>query len=37
MTATYNLERLAGRCTHICERVIYLVTGRMEEINVSKY
>lgn len=33
----HNLERVADRCTNICERVIYLVTGRMEEINVSKY
>ena len=33
----HNLERIADRCTNICERVIYLVTGRMEEINVSRY
>ena len=33
----HNLERIADRTTNICERVIYLVTGRMEEINVSKY
>lgn len=33
----HNLERIADRCTNIAERVIYLVTGRMEEINVSKY
>jgi len=33
----HNLERIADRCTNICERVIYLVTGRMEEINISKY
>jgi phosphate transport system protein len=35
--AAHNLERIADRCTNICERVIYQVTGRMEEINVSKY
>ncbi|OAI38969.1 PhoU family transcriptional regulator [bacterium SCGC AG-212-C10] len=33
----HNLERIADRCTNICERVIFLVTGRMEEINISKY
>jgi phosphate transport system protein len=33
----HNIERIADRCTNICERVIYLVTGKMQEINVSKY
>lgn len=33
----HNLERIADRCTNIGERVIYLVTGHMAEINVSKY
>lgn len=33
----HNLERIADRCTNICERVIFLVTGHMVEINVSKY
>jgi phosphate transport system protein len=33
----HNIERIADRCTNISERVIYTVTGRMEEINVSKY
>jgi phosphate transport system protein len=34
---SHNLERIADRCTNIAERAIFLVTGRMEEINVSKY
>jgi phosphate transport system protein len=33
----HNLERIADRVTNICERVVFLVTGRMEETNVSKY
>lgn len=35
--ASHNLERIADRCTNICERIIYTVTGQMEETNVSKY
>jgi len=35
--AAHNLERIADRVTNICERIVFLVTGRMEEINVSKY
>jgi phosphate transport system protein len=35
--AAHNLERIADRVTNICERVVFLVTGRMEEMNVSTY
>jgi phosphate transport system protein len=34
---THNLERIADRTTNICERVVFLVTGRMEQVNVSTY
>ncbi|MFC2045539.1 phosphate signaling complex protein PhoU [Chloroflexota bacterium] len=33
----HNLERSADRITNICERVVFTVTGKMEEIKVSKY
>jgi phosphate transport system protein len=35
--AAHNLERIADRVTNICERIIFLVTGAMTEVNVSRY
>jgi phosphate transport system protein len=34
---SHNLERIADRVTNICERIIFLVTGTMTEVNVSRY
>jgi phosphate transport system protein len=33
----HDLERVADRTTNIAERVIFLVTGKMTEANVSRY
>jgi phosphate transport system protein len=33
----HNIERIADRTTNICERVIFMVTGQLEDINVSRY
>lgn len=33
----HNLERIADRATNIAERVIFLITGELMEVNVSKY
>jgi phosphate transport system protein len=35
--ASHNIERVADRVTNICERTIFLATGSMPEIEVSKY
>lgn len=34
---SHNLERIADRVTNICERIVFLVTGTMEEMNISSY
>ena len=33
----HDLERCADRITNICERVVYVETGKMEEIEASNY
>lgn len=33
----HNLERAADRVTNICERVVFTVTGKMEDLEISKY
>ncbi|MDD5063748.1 MAG: phosphate signaling complex protein PhoU [Phycisphaerae bacterium] len=35
--AAHNLERSADRVTNICERTVFLATGIMPQVNVSKY
>ncbi len=37
MWTAHNLERAADRVTNICERVVFIVIGKMEEIGASKY
>jgi phosphate transport system protein len=35
--AGHNIERIADRVTNICERIVYLTSGSMHKLNVSKY
>ncbi|MDH7599670.1 MAG: phosphate signaling complex protein PhoU [Sedimentisphaerales bacterium] len=35
--AAHNVERIADRVTNICERIVFLATGKMPQVNVSKY
>jgi phosphate transport system protein len=35
MWASHNLERIADLVTNICERVIFVATGRLAELNVT--
>lgn len=32
---SHDLERIADRVTNICERTVYLITGQIEDLNVS--
>ena len=34
---SHDLERIADRATNIAEQAIFLITGKLVEINVSKY
>ncbi|HZO29445.1 MAG TPA: PhoU domain-containing protein [Chloroflexota bacterium] len=35
--AAHNVERIADRATNVCERVVNMVTGQIEEMESSKY
>ncbi len=37
MWVAHNLERAADRVTNICERVVFVTTGKMEELGGSTY
>lgn len=34
--AAHNLERAADRVTNLCERVIFTVTGELEELDADQ-
>jgi phosphate transport system protein len=33
----HNLERFADRVTNICERIVFIVTGKMQDMGAPKY
>ena len=33
----HNLERIADRVTNVCERIVFMVSSKYEDLNVSKY
>ena len=35
MWAAHNLERMADRVTNICERIVYVATGEMKELDAA--
>jgi phosphate transport system protein len=35
--ASHNVERIADRTTNICEQVVYVVEGRLTDLEVSDY
>jgi phosphate transport system protein len=36
MWAAHNLERMADRVTNICERIVYVATGEMKELDTEE-
>jgi phosphate transport system protein len=36
MWAAHNLERMADRVTNICERIVYVATGEMRELDTTE-
>jgi phosphate transport system protein len=35
MWAAHNLERMGDRVTNICERIVYVATGEMKELDTK--
>jgi len=35
MWAAHNLERMSDRVTNICERIVYVATGEMKELDTT--